>query len=70
MIIDFFPFNILIFNYFFRYETIETHAREFLALIILAIGRVYWYCQNSELSYLILLVVQFIIIIRTTVVIR
>ena len=30
----------LIFNYFFKYETIETHARAFLAFIILAIGRV------------------------------
>jgi hypothetical protein len=36
----FFFFNILILNYFFKYETIETHARAFLALIILAIGRV------------------------------
>ena len=36
----FFLFNILIFNCFFKYETIETHARAFLALIILAIGRV------------------------------
>ena len=33
-------FSILIFDYFFKYETIETHARAFLALIILAIGRV------------------------------
>ena len=36
----FFCFNILIFIYFFRYETIETHALAFLALIILAIGTV------------------------------
>jgi hypothetical protein len=32
--------NILIFIYIFRYETIETYARAFLALIILAIGTV------------------------------
>ena len=36
---DFFLFNIFI--YFFKYETIETHARAFLILNILAIGRVY-----------------------------
>jgi hypothetical protein len=36
----FFLFNILIFDYFFKYVTIETHARAFLALIILGIGRV------------------------------
>ena len=33
--------HILISNYFFKYETIDTHARAFLALIILAIGWVY-----------------------------
>ena len=33
-------FNTLIFIYFFKHETIETHARAFLTLIILAIGRV------------------------------
>ena len=41
----YFLFNILIFIYFFKYETIETHARAFLTLNILAIGRVpyfYW----------------------------
>ena len=36
----FFLFNILIFIYFFKYETIETYARAFLTLNILAIGRV------------------------------
>ena len=35
-----FCFNILIFIHSFRYETIETHARTFLTLNILAIGRV------------------------------
>jgi hypothetical protein len=35
-----FLFNIFLFIYFFRYETIETHARAFLTLIILAIGTV------------------------------
>ena len=35
-----FLFNILIFIYFFKYETIETHAHAFLTLNILAIGRV------------------------------
>ena len=33
-------FIILTFNYFSKYETIETHAHTFLTLIILAIGRV------------------------------
>ena len=33
-----FLFNIFI--YFFKYETIETHARAFLTLFILAIGTV------------------------------
>ena len=37
---DFFFFNPSIFIYFFKYETIETHARTFLTLNILAIGRV------------------------------
>ena len=36
----FFLFNILIFIYFFKYETIETHARAFLTLNILSIGTV------------------------------
>ena len=31
----------MIFIYFFKYETIETHARAFLALIISALGSVY-----------------------------
>ena len=33
---DFFVLDILIFNYVFKYETIETHAQAFLTLIILA----------------------------------
>ena len=37
---DFFCFNILIFIYFFKYKTIETHARAFLPLNILAVGSV------------------------------
>ena len=37
---DFFPFNILIFVYFFKYETIETHAHAFWTLIILALAGV------------------------------
>ena len=36
----FFSFNILIFIYFFKYKTIETHARAFLPLNISAIGTV------------------------------
>ena len=36
----FFRFNISIIIYLFKYETIETNARAFLTLIILAIGRV------------------------------
>jgi hypothetical protein len=36
----FFLFNILILIYFFKYETIMTHARAFLTLNILTIGRV------------------------------
>ena len=38
---DFFLFNILIFIYFFKWETIETHAREILTLNVLAIDIVY-----------------------------
>ena len=34
----FFLFNILIFIYFLKYEIIETQARDFLTLIISAIG--------------------------------
>ena len=37
----FFRFNILIFIYFFKYKTIETHARAFLPLNISAVGSVY-----------------------------
>ena len=35
--------NILIFIYFFEYETIETHARAFLTLNILSIGTVTYF---------------------------
>ena len=35
-----FPFPILIFIYFFKYETIESHARVFLTINILSIGTV------------------------------
>ena len=35
----FFLYNILIFIYFFKYESIETHAQEVVTLIILAIAR-------------------------------
>ena len=37
----FFLFNILIIIYFYKYETIETHARPILSLLILAVGTVY-----------------------------
>ena len=43
----FFGFNIFFFG-FFRYETIETYARAFLTLIILAIGTVYEYAEKPE----------------------
>ena len=36
----FYRFNILIIIYFFKYETIETHARAFLPLNISAVGSV------------------------------
>ena len=36
----FFFFNILIINYFFQYETIETHAGAFLPINISAVGSV------------------------------
>ena len=36
----FFRFNTLIFIYFFKYKTIETHARAFLPLNISAVGSV------------------------------
>ena len=36
----FFCFNVLIFIYFFKYKTIETHARAFLPLNISAVGSV------------------------------
>ena len=39
-----FFFNIFIFIYSFKYETIKTHARAFLSLIISAVGvdEVWW----------------------------
>ena len=41
--------NILIFIYFSKYETMETHARTFLTLNIFAIGRVmYSVCTNTK----------------------
>ena len=49
---DFFLLNILILIYFFRYETIETHARAFMTVIILPIaGGIS--CQYPLLNYLI-----------------
>ena len=59
----FFLLNILILIYFFRHETIETHACAFLRLIILAIGTVRLICgtivsvtifstQNYKRAYL------------------
>ena len=47
---DFFLINILIFIYFFKYETIETHARAFLTLNILAIGRVRYQTRIKALN--------------------
>ena len=37
---EFFCFNILILIYFFKHETIETHARAFLPFNISAVGSV------------------------------
>jgi hypothetical protein len=37
---DFFHIFSIIFNFFFKYETIETHARAFLALNISIVGSV------------------------------
>ena len=45
-----FCFNILIFIYFFKYKTIETHARAFLPLNISAIGTVIRYKKGLSLS--------------------
>ena len=45
---DFFLFNTLIFVYFLKYETIETHARAFLTLIILAIA---WVLCVRKINY-------------------
>ena len=39
---DFFPLNTLIFIYFFKYETIETHAHAFLTLIIRVMWLILW----------------------------
>ena len=44
----FFRFNILMFIYFLKYKTIETHARTFLPLNISAVGSVY--CDLSMLQ--------------------
>ena len=44
----FFRFNILILIYFFKYETIETHARAFLPLNILSIGTVMRYVKKMS----------------------
>ena len=52
----FFRFNILIFIYFFKYKTTETHAPAFLPLNISAVGSVYK--SSDELS----LVFQYTII--------
>ena len=41
----FFRFDILIFIYFFKYKTIETHARAFLPLNISAVGSVYLFIE-------------------------
>jgi hypothetical protein len=38
---DIFHIFSIIFVYFFKYETIETHARAFLALIISIVGSVF-----------------------------
>ena len=45
-----FPIYALIFIYFFKYETIENHARAFLSLIISATGSVQ---EDSEFGFLI-----------------
>ena len=45
----FFRFNILIFIYFFKYKTIETHARAFFPLHISDVGSVL-----SEIEYFLL----------------
>jgi hypothetical protein len=44
----FFHFNILIFIYFFKYETIETHACAFLTLIILSTATVWCMYNDNE----------------------
>ena len=44
----FFRFDILIFIYFFKYKTIETHVRAFLSLNISAVGSVYWVCNRFQ----------------------
>ena len=51
----FFPFNIFIFIYFFRYEAIETHARSFLRLTILVIAGMWCLllCQHSFRIYIV-----------------
>ena len=48
----FFRFSTLIFIYFFKYKTIETHARTFLPLNISAVGSVVYLLLCSEMSRL------------------
>ena len=47
----FFRFNILIFIYFFKYKTIETHARAFLPLNISAVGSVLAHSKLVQTSF-------------------
>ena len=60
----FFRFNVLIFIYFFKYKTIETHARAFLPLNISAVCSVgdlvhfkfflkynFFVCQDRKLKF-------------------
>ena len=57
---SFFFSLILILYYFCKFETIETRAHAFLALIILAIGRVsYFFCSNSLIEWQIKVTLQF-----------
>ena len=50
----FFLFCISIFIYFFKYETIETHARTFLTLNILAVGTHQYFLQLNNFEKLLL----------------
>jgi hypothetical protein len=47
---DFFHIFSIIFIYFFKYETIETHARAFLALIISAVASIIHQIEESYLD--------------------